>query len=94
MQTLAANHQIEHGDPNGVVRTEGTENVYNPIGRTIISTNQIPQSSQVLNPQPHSTHGGTHDSNYIYSRRWFYSASMGKVALAPVKASCPSEGEW
>jgi len=37
---LAANHQIEHWDPNGGVRgrSEGTEGVYNPIGT--ISTNQ------------------------------------------------------
>jgi hypothetical protein len=30
----------------------------NPIGRTTISTNQTPQSSQGLNYQPKSTHGG------------------------------------
>jgi hypothetical protein len=33
----------EHRDPNRGVRgrTEGAEGVYNPIGRTTISTNQI-----------------------------------------------------
>jgi hypothetical protein len=46
-----ANHWTEHGVPNGVPngrvreRTEGTEGVCNPIGRTIISTNQIPLGS-------------------------------------------------
>jgi hypothetical protein len=41
MQMLAANHQIEHGEPNGRVRgrPEGAEGVCNPTGRTI-STNQ------------------------------------------------------
>jgi hypothetical protein len=39
---LAANHWAEHGVPNGGVRerTEGAEGVCNPIGRTIIPTNQ------------------------------------------------------
>ena len=39
---LEANHWNEHRDPNGGVRerTEGKEEVYNPIGRTVISTNQ------------------------------------------------------
>jgi hypothetical protein len=43
----AAKHQTEHGDPNGGVRgmTEGAEGVYNSIGRTTISTNQILQNS-------------------------------------------------
>jgi hypothetical protein len=44
MWMLEANHQSEHGDPNGGVRgrTERAERVCNPIGRTTISTNQIP----------------------------------------------------
>jgi hypothetical protein len=43
---LAANHQTEHDDHNGWVkgRTEGAEGVYNPIGRTTISTNQTPKA--------------------------------------------------
>jgi hypothetical protein len=51
---LAANHWTEHRVPNGGVRekTEGAEGVCNPIGRAIISTNQIPQG---LNYQPKST---------------------------------------
>jgi hypothetical protein len=41
---LAANHQKEHGDHIGGVmgRTEGAEGIFNPIGRTTIST--IPPS--------------------------------------------------
>ena len=47
------NHWTEHGDPNGGVqgRTKGAEWVCNPMGRTIISTNQTPPSSQGLNHQ-------------------------------------------
>jgi hypothetical protein len=42
-----------------VKMTGGVEGVCNPIGRTI-STNQTPpQSSQGLNRQPKSTHGGS-----------------------------------
>jgi hypothetical protein len=48
MWMLTANHWTEHGKPNGEVRErkEGAEGVYNPIGRTTVSINQIPQSSQ------------------------------------------------
>jgi hypothetical protein len=44
MQMSAANHWSEHRKPNGGVRgkTEGAEGVCNPIGNTIISTNQYP----------------------------------------------------
>jgi len=43
---LTANHWTEPEDPNGGVRerTEGAEGVCNPIGRTIISNNQIPRA--------------------------------------------------
>jgi hypothetical protein len=53
MQMLAAKHRTENRDPNEGVgeRTEGTEGVLNPIGRTTVSTNQTPQSSQGLNHQ-------------------------------------------
>jgi hypothetical protein len=46
MQMFAANYQTEHRDPNGGVRgrTEGAEGVYNPIGRTSISTKQTPRA--------------------------------------------------
>jgi hypothetical protein len=44
MWIMAANHWTEHRVPNGRVRrrTEGAEGVCKLIGRTIISTNQIP----------------------------------------------------
>ena len=51
------------------------------------------QTSQGLNHQPKSTHGGSHGSSYICSRgqrRW---SSMGGEALGPVKALCPNVGE-
>jgi hypothetical protein len=47
MQILAANHWTEHVDPNVGVRRR-TEGICNPIGRTIISTNQTPPPQ--LNP--------------------------------------------
>jgi len=44
MRTVTANHCTEPGDPSGGVRekNEVAERVCNPIGRTIISTNQAP----------------------------------------------------
>jgi hypothetical protein len=47
MQMLAANHKTEHRDLNGRVRerTEGAEEVCNPIGRIATSTNQTPEAS-------------------------------------------------
>jgi hypothetical protein len=54
--------------PKGGVRerTEGAKGVYNPVGKTTISTNQTPQSSQGLNHQPKSTHRVTHDFCCIF----------------------------
>jgi hypothetical protein len=57
-------------------RAEGAEEVWNPIGRTTISTNQTSKSSQGLNHQPKSTHGGTHGSSRISNRGWPCRASM------------------
>jgi hypothetical protein len=84
----ATNHQTKHGDPNRGVRgrSEGAEGACNPIERRTISINQTVQSSQGLNHQPKSSHGGTHASSYIYSRGWPYLASMGREALGSVKA--------
>jgi hypothetical protein len=64
---LSAKYRTKHGVPNGGVRerTEGAEEVCNPIGKTTISNNQTLQSSQGLNHQPKSTHGGTHGSSHI-----------------------------
>jgi hypothetical protein len=95
-QMLVANHWTEHKFSNGVVRqrTEGAEGVCNTIGRTTISTNQTPQSSQGLNYQSRSTHGGTHASSSICNRGWPCWASMGGQALGFVKARCPRVGEF
>jgi hypothetical protein len=67
--------------------------VCSPIGGTKIGTKQYPQSSQGLNHQPKSKHGGTHGSSHICSRGWPYLSSMGEEALGPVKAVCPSVGD-
>jgi hypothetical protein len=68
--------RIEHGGPNGRSngRTEGGEGDCNPI--RIISTG--PHSSQGLNHQTKSMHGGSQESRYIHSRRWPYLTSMEK----------------
>jgi len=90
---LTTKHQTEYKDPNGRVRgrTEGTEKNYNTIGRTTISINWIPQSSQGLNNEPKSTHGGTNGSSCICSRVSPYLASMRGEALGPVEDQCPSK---
>lgn len=48
---LAANPWTEHVILNGAIskRTEGAKEVCSPIGRTTVSTNQMPHSSQGLN---------------------------------------------
>jgi hypothetical protein len=82
MLMLAANPQTtHHGEVKGVVRgrTEGTEGIYIPIGRTTISPTITPR---VLKPK--STHAGTVGSTYIRSRGWPYLASMGGETLYPV----------
>jgi hypothetical protein len=66
-------------------RIEGVEGDCNPIGRTI-SVNWIAQSSQRLNHQPKSIHGGIHGSRYICSRRFPYLTSMRGEAFGPVEA--------
>ena len=93
-QMLATNHWTECGIPNGGVRerTEGAEGVCNPIGRTTMSTNQTPQSSQGLNHQPKSTHGEMHSSSHIRSRGWPCGTPIRK-ALGPVKCQCHSVWE-
>jgi hypothetical protein len=55
---LAANHWTEQGDPSGRVRekTEGTERVCNPIGRTKLSirplTPELPGSKPSTKEYP------------------------------------------
>jgi hypothetical protein len=80
--------------PSGGVRerTEGAEGVCNPIGRRTISTKLTPQSSQGLNYQPKSTHGGTHGFSCKCSRGLHFLTSIGGEALGPVKALFPSVG--
>jgi hypothetical protein len=53
-----ANHWTEPRQSSGTIRerTEVAEGVCQPIGRTIVSTNQTPQSSQGLNHQPKSVY--------------------------------------
>jgi hypothetical protein len=53
-QSLTNTEADAHGVSNGGVRekTERTEGVCNPIGRTTISASQTLQSSQELNHQP------------------------------------------
>ena len=65
-----------------------------PIGRTTISTNQIPQTSQGLNDQPKITHGGTHGCSLICSRGWPCWTSIAEKAIGPGKAWCPSVPEY
>jgi hypothetical protein len=75
--------------PNGGVRgrTLGANGVCNPLGRTTMSTNLSPQSSQGLNNQPKEyIHGGTHGSICICSIGSPYLASMEGEALGPVEA--------
>jgi hypothetical protein len=52
-----------------------------------------PQSSQELNHQPRSTHGGTHGSSCICSRGWPTWSSVGGEALCPMKVICPNVEE-
>jgi hypothetical protein len=65
--TIGLSTESPNGVSNGGVRkrTEGNEGVCNSIGRTIISTNHTPQSSQGQNSQPRSTHGGSHGSSSL-----------------------------
>jgi hypothetical protein len=64
---LVQNHCNEREDHNGGVtgRIEGVEVVCNPIGKTTITTNQMPQSSQGLNHQQKSTHRETQKSTCL-----------------------------
>jgi hypothetical protein len=68
---------------SGIARSSGN--------RRSVSTNQ---SSQGVNHQPRSTHGGNQGSSHICSRGWLFPASMGREALGPLKARCPSVGEF
>jgi hypothetical protein len=85
----AAKQRTEHGDPNGEVRarSEGTEGICNPIGRTAISTNQPPLKLPGAKPPTKEyTWGEPMASSCIWSRGWPYWASMGGKPLGPVEA--------
>jgi hypothetical protein len=95
---LAASYWLEHGVPNGVpnggIRERAEELKGFATHRKNNNINQPDlQSSQGLNHQPKTTHGGTHDSSRICSRGWPSQSSMGGEALGAVKAQCPSVGE-
>jgi hypothetical protein len=59
--------------------------VSNPTVRAI-SINGPTQSSQRLNHQPKSIHGGIHGSRYICNGGWPYITSMGRKVFGPVEA--------
>jgi hypothetical protein len=61
---------------------------------SIISTTQTPESSQGLNQQAMSTHGGTHGPSHICINEWLSMASMFGEALSLVKAQFPSVEEY
>jgi hypothetical protein len=81
---VLANCWTKHWVPNGGgrERTEEVEVIWYPIGRTRISPNQNPQSSQVLSHQPRIKHG----SSCICSRGWPCQTSMGGDVLDPIEA--------
>ena len=45
-----------------------------------------PTSNPSTNHQPKSTHGGTHGSSYICSRRWPFQKSMRGETMGAMKA--------
>jgi hypothetical protein len=51
------------------------------------------QSSQGLNHQPKSSHGGTHGSRHICSRGCSLVGHQREERVGPVKVLCPSVGE-
>jgi hypothetical protein len=59
MQILTGNHGSEPGVPNGRARerSEGAEGDFNLLGKTVLA-NETTQSSQGLNHQTKSIHGG------------------------------------
>jgi hypothetical protein len=76
-------------DTKGSVRkrTEGAEG-------DCKSTILIPQSSQRLNHQPKSTHGGTHGSSHRCRTGLPYLASVRGEAFGPFEAPCLSIEGW
>ena len=93
---LTANYGTEHGVPNRGVRerTKGDKGDSSLVGGTTISTNQTLPELWGLNYQPKHTHGGTHGSSRICSRELPCRTSMRGETLGPLKAQCPSVGEF
>jgi len=86
MVLFAANHRIEHRNLNGgFSRTKGAKGFATPKEEQQYQSTRPPTpSSQIVNHQPKSTHGGTYGSSY---------GIVGNEALGPVKARCTSVGE-
>jgi hypothetical protein len=74
-------------------RAEGAEVDCNPIGRTTISTNWKPQSSQGLSHQPKRIHVLLCGTCYICSRRLACLASVGRDALGLWRLDAPEKGD-
>jgi len=93
MSMLAANHWTEHRDPSGGVREKikGAEGVYNPIGRTSISTSQTPP--ELPGTKPLTNEYTWRDPCMTPAAGWDCLASIGGKALGPVKSHFPQVGE-
>jgi hypothetical protein len=72
---------------------EGAEGVYSPMEGARVSTGQIPQSSQVLDHQPKTTHVETHGAGRIPGRGWPCWTSVGGESLGPDGVQCSSVGD-
>jgi hypothetical protein len=74
--------------------TQGAEELCSPIGRTINMNQPGPPELPRIKYQPKRTHAGPHVANHICSRWWPCQVSMGEEALSPMRAQCPSVGEY
>jgi hypothetical protein len=64
--------------------TEEAEGVCRPKGKgATVSINQIPLSSQGLDNQPKSTHGGNHNTGCICGREWPCWTLVRGIVLGP-----------
>ena len=72
---------------------EGAEGVCSHMEGATVSIGQDPWSSQALDNQPKSTHGGTHGTVHVCGRGWPCWTSVRGEALGPENIGCPSVGE-
>jgi hypothetical protein len=88
MWIYTAKHLIKYRDLNGEIRarTVGTEEVCSLIGKTTISTSQIPPKLPGTKPLTKEYTGGTRGSNHICSRGIPYLPSLGGESLDPEEA--------